>query len=87
MTPPIEYFRRCDAGTPGAQRVGFEWFAWVDQDSLSRALNDGMFELVDKTLAEQLEDAEAVLSGSKEKIQELEKRVEELEKKLEEERA
>lgn len=84
MTPPIEYFRRCDAGTPGAQCVGFEWFAWVDQDSLSLALNDGMF---DKTLAEQLEDAEAVLSGSKEKIQELEKRVEELEKKLEEERA
>lgn len=55
MTPPIEYFRRCDADTPGAQRVGFEWFVFTDQDALSRALNDGMFDPADKTLAEQLE--------------------------------
>lgn len=52
MTPSNEYFLRCDAGTPGAQRVGFDWFAWTNHDALSRALQDGMFERADTGLAE-----------------------------------
>lgn len=44
MIPPKEYFEQVPEGTPGAQRVGPYWFAFVSENALYDMLNAGIFE-------------------------------------------
>lgn len=76
MTPPAEYFVRCDASEPGAQRIGFEYYRFIDGDSLDLALTDGYFE--------EQEDFLDALNEKEGRILELEARIDELEAELEE---
>lgn len=76
MTPPTEYFRRCNADTPGAQRVGFDWFVFTDQDALWRALNDGMFDGGAGYL-EQLAQAQRSIDALENQVAQLEQDLEE----------
>lgn len=82
MTPPNAYSRRCDAWSPGAQRIGFEWFSFVDPDALSRALNDGMFERAHTTLVEKVECLNANVSSPENDVSDLEKKLSERDEEI-----
>lgn len=80
MIPSSNYFRPVTEGFPGAQRIGFEWFAFIDADSLSRALEDGCFETANESPIDSLAE-----SGS-DLVEELEASVQKLKEELKEER-
>ena len=86
MNPPPEYFRRCNADTPGAQRVGFDWFAFTDVDAHARMLGDGAFEKVEPEPCSEREDKDDEISTLEDDLAEAEKRIEKLERELEEAR-
>lgn len=67
MIPPKEYFEQVPEGTPGAQRIGLYWFAFISPDSLFDMMNDGVFEEADdgplsESVFEQIEVIEAELA-------------------------
>lgn len=67
MIPPKEYFEQVPEETPGAQRVGLYWFAFISPDSLFDMMNDGVFEDADdgplsESVFEQIEVIEAELA-------------------------
>lgn len=92
MNPPSQYFVRLDKPFPddgqapqfGAQRVGFEWFAWSDQDALSRALQDGMFERGNESLVSKIESLENDVEDLNDEVASLEKKNDALKAEIEE---
>ena len=90
MIPPKEYFEQVPDGTPGAQRVGPYWFAFISPDSLFDMINVGVFEESDesdeKTISN-LEDAVSDLESENEdlgdQIDKLEEEIDELKSALE----
>lgn len=93
MTPPKEYFTRCKPGQ--GQQVGAEWFRFINKDSLSMALNDGVID-GDSNERERIEelqdevrslencnaDLRSSLESKNEEIERLEEQVAELEQQL-----
>lgn len=99
MTPPREYFelvikpdwQRGFKTAPGEQRVGFDIYRFVDENSLKRMLDDGMFHIhqpppsieCDGCLTKdgEIEDLEFDLAAANKTIKQLRKELEDAQRK------